>query len=129
MTKFIGPEILVNLSDKDFFNKISNLNNLDEILPPYVKKSVSDKDYCTIEIEGYPKIKIYIKEKEPYKKVIFSSKENPISFSLICFITPNNQNCQARLEIHAKMNVIMKKMIEKPIKKFLEILSQGITKI
>ena len=46
-----------------------------------------------------------------------------VPFSLDCFITEKGEQCQARLEINAELNMMMKMMVEKPLTQLLDVLA------
>ena len=71
-----------------------------------------------------------IAEKTEFSKISLRSTESQVAFSLDCFITPKNRTqCQARLEINAELNIMMKMMVEKPLTQFLDVLANKIQNI
>ena len=124
MSTFKGPEIVVeNLSSKQLYNKLSDLNNLKEIMPPEIENFESDTNSCSLKMKGMPKLKLFLSEKTPFSKIRLSATDSPVVFSLNCFIRDYGGKCQARLEVDAKLNMMMKMMVEKPITDFLNVLS------
>ena len=59
--KFKSPIVKSKLSCEEIFNKISNLNNLKEILPKEISEYNSTSDKCSFKIENLPKINLKIK--------------------------------------------------------------------
>ena len=124
MSTFKGPEIVVeNLSSEQLYNKLSDLNNLKEIMPPEIEDFESDTNSCSFKMKGMPKLKLFLSEKTPFSKIRLSATDSPVAFSLNCFITDYGEKCQARLEVDAELNMMMKMMVEKPITNFLNVLS------
>ena len=124
MTTFSGPEVLVeNLSAEELFNKLSDLNNLKEIMPSSIQHFKADTNNCSFKMKGMPALNLSLSEKIPYSKISLSASESPVSFSLDCHISENGEKCQARLEVNAELNLMMKMMVEKPITNFLNVLS------
>ena len=123
METFTSPEVIVNKSAEDFFNKISDLNNLQEIMPSQIENFNSTEETCSFEIQGMPKIELEICEKIKFSKVSLNAKNSPNPFKLNCFIKEKENQCQARLEINIEINMMMRMMIEKPLTQFLDILS------
>ena len=125
MTTFSGPELLVeNLSAEQLFYKLSDLNNLKEIMPSSIQDFKADTNNCSFKMKGMPALNLYLSEKTPYSKISLSASESPVSFSLDCHISENGEKCQARLEVNAELNLMMKMMVEKPITNFLNVLSE-----
>ena len=129
MTTFKGPEVLVNLSSTELFEKLSDLRNLKNIMPSEIKKFEANKESCMISMDGMPSINMEIREQVPYDKISLSSKDSPIKFTLICYIQEKGNECQARLEVNTDANMMIKMMIEKPINNFLNILSNQLQQL
>ena len=123
METFTSPEVIVNKSAENFFNKISDLNNLQKIMPSQIENFKSTKETCSFEIQGMPKIELEICEKIKFSKVSLNAKNSPNPFKLNCFIKEKETQCQARLEINIEINMMMRMMIEKPLTQFLDVLS------
>ena len=115
MTTFKGPEIIVeNLSAEELFNKLSNLENLKEIIPKDVDEfEIENEKTCSFKMKNMPKLHLEISDKIPFSKITLSAKSNLQDFSLICFIQEKEHQSQARLEIDANINPMMKMMVEK----------------
>tara|TARA_B000000565_G_C23649856_1_gene326163 strand:- start:116 stop:508 length:393 start_codon:yes stop_codon:yes gene_type:complete len=130
MATFSGPEVLVeNLTAEQLFNKLSNLTNLKEIIPSSIESFEASEDSCSFKMKGMPKLDLFISEKNPFSKISLSANGSPVSFSLDCFIRDCGEKCQARLEIYAELNMMMKMMVEKPINNFLNVLSEKLRTI
>ena len=123
MTTFKSPEVLVNISAEDLFNKISDLNNLKNIMPHEIEDFKSTKNTCSFKMSGMPELALKISEKIEFSKIILSATESTVAFSLTCFITDKDKQCQARLEVNAELNMMMSMMVEKPITQFLNVLA------
>ena len=125
MTTFSGPELLVeNLSAEQLFYKLSDLNNLKEIMPSSIQDFKADTNNCSFKMKGMPALNLSLSEKTPYSKISLSASESPVSFSLDCHISENGEKCQARLEVNAELNMMMKMMVEEQITNFLNVLSE-----
>ena len=125
MTTFSGPEVLIeNLSAEELFNKLSDLNNLKEIMPSSINNFKSDTNNCSFKMKGMPTLNLSLSEKTPFSKISLSASESPVSFSLDCHISENGEKCQARLEVNAELNMMMKMMVEEQITNFLNVLSE-----
>ena len=130
MATFSGPEVLVeNLTAEQLFNKLSNLTNLKEIIPSSIESFEASEDSCSFKMKGMPKLDLFISEKNPFSKISLSANGSSVSFSLDCFIRDCGEKCQARLEVYAELNMMMKMMVEKPINNFLNVLSEKLRTI
>ena len=126
MEIFKSPKVIVNKSAQELFNQIGDLNNLRKIMPPQIENFKSTETTCSFQINGMPEVMLKLTEKIQFSKISLTAIDSQIPFSLICFISDKGDQCQARLEINAKLNMMMKMMIEKPLTQFLNILSSKI---
>ncbi|MEC9209658.1 MAG: hypothetical protein VX762_04455 [Bacteroidota bacterium] len=126
MATFKSPEVIVNKSAEDFFNKIGDLNNLKAIMPSQIENYESTETTCSFKMQGMPKLALEIAEKTEFSKVSLTAKGSQIPFYLDCFITEKGEACQVRLEINAELNMMMKMMVEKPLTQFLNVLASKI---
>ena len=123
MATFTSPEVIVNRTAENFFAKIGDLNNLKEIIPSQIEDFESTTNTCSFKMKGMPKLYLEIGEKIEHSKISLTAKDSKVPFSLDCFITEKGKQCQARLEINAELNMMMKMMIEKPLTQFLDVLA------
>ena len=123
MTTFKSPEVIINRSAEDFFNKIGNLNNLKEIMPSSIEEFESTENTCSFKMKGMPSLNLELGEKTPFSKISLIAKDSQVPFSLDCIITEKGEKCQAILEINAELNMMMEMMVKKPLTEFLNVLA------
>lgn len=123
MTTFKSPEVIVNKSAEDLFNTIGDLNNLKNIMPSEIEDFQSTEETCSFKMQGMPRLGLKIAEKLEFSKISLTALDNQIPFSLDCFITAQGEKSQARLEINAELNMMMRMMAEKPLTKLLNVLA------
>ena len=129
MTNFNSPEVDVNLNAEALFNKLSNLNNLQSILPSQITDFESKEESCSFKMGGMPKITLVIAEKTPHCKIILQAENSQIPFSLECNISENGKKSKAILEVNAELNMMMKMMMQKPLTNFLNAAAKGLEKL
>tara|TARA_B100000945_G_scaffold316681_1_gene318060 strand:- start:1270 stop:1659 length:390 start_codon:yes stop_codon:yes gene_type:complete len=129
MATFKSPEVIVNRKAEDFFNKIGDLNNLKDIMPPQIEDFKSTETTCSFKMNGIPELTLEITEKIEFSKISLTAIESQVAFSLNCFITEKGEQCQARLEINAELNMMMQMMVEKPLTQFLDLLASKMQSI
>ena len=123
MATFKSPEVIVNKSAEALFNKIGDLNNLKDIMPSDIKDFKSTKTTCSFKMSGMPELALKISERTEFSRISLTATESQVAFSLDCFITDKGQQCQARLEVNAELNMMMSMMVEKPLTQFLDVLA------
>ena len=129
MSNFKSPEVDVNLSAEMLYTKLSNLNNLKDILPSEITDFQSTEDSCSFKMGGMPRITLMTVEKTPFSKIILQAENSQIPFSLECNISQNGKNCKAVLEINAELNMMMRMMLEKPLTNFLNAIAKSLSQI
>ena len=129
MSNFKSPEVKVNLSAEMLYAKLSNLNNLKDILPPEISDFQSTQDSCSFKMGGMPKITLVTAEKTPFSKIILQAENSQIPFSLECNISQNGENCKDVLEVNAELNMMMKMMLENPLTNFLNAIAKSLSQI
>ena len=129
MSNFKSPEVKVNLSAEMLYAKLSNLNNLKDILPSEITDFHSTEDSCSFKMGGMPKITLVIAEKTPFSKIVLQAENSQIPFSLECDISQNGENCKALLEVNAELNMMMRMMLEKPLTNFLNAIAKSLSQI
>ena len=128
MATFTSPEVIVNRSAEDFFIKIGDLNNLKEIMPSSITDFESTETTCSFKMKGMPTLNLELGKKTPFSKISLTAKGSQVPLSMECFITEKGDQCQARLEINAELNMMMKMMVEKPLTQFLDVLASKMEK-
>ena len=122
MIKFKSKEILLEKKSEYIFNKIIDLRNLKELVPPEVKNFASDKDNCHFNYKHFPEIKLTIYEKIKFSKVSLQSTKGLVPFTMSCNISEKDNKSVVFLEVNAELNIIFKKLAEKSVNKLLNAL-------
>ena len=129
MAIFKSPEVILNKKAEDFFNMISDLNNLKHVLPSQIEDFKSTETTCSFKMSGMPELAFEINEKIEFSKISLFAIDSHIPLYLNCFINERGEQCQARLEINAELNMMMQMMVEKPLMQFLDVLAKKIQNI
>ena len=129
MSNFKSPEAKVNLSAEMLYSKLSNLNNLKDILPSEITDFQSTEDSCSFKMGGMPKITLVIAEKTPFSKIVLQAENSQIPFSLECNISQNGEYCKTVFEVNAELNMMMRMMLEKPLTNFLNAIAKSLSQI
>lgn len=129
MVKFESDIKKANQNDETIFAFISNFNNFEDLIP---KDKISDwqstDDTCKFKVEGIGDAGLKIIDKEPHKTVKYSTDGKvPFNFHLWVQLKQVEENdTRIKLTIKADLNQMMKMMVSKHIKKFLNMLGDSI---
>ena len=76
MAIFKSPEIIINKKANDFFNMVSDLNNLKDIMPPQIEDFKSTETTCSFKMSGMPKLSLEITEKIAFSKISLTAVDS-----------------------------------------------------
>ena len=123
MTTIETDKVEINSSAEDIFKFLSDISNLEQLMPEQVANWESTGDECSFTIKGMGSIGMRIVEKIPISEVKIVSTKGALKFDLNCFIEKvNDDNCNTQLILEADLNPMMKMMVEKPLGNFFNLL-------
>lgn len=127
--KLETPVKKISASSSEVFAFLSDLNNLESMMPEQVINWKSDKDSCSFTIKGMSDMHLVIQDRLPDNKVVMASASNkPFSFTLSSIIGPEGDHSQVKLAFDGDVNPFLKMMIEKPLSNFFNLLLDGLEK-
>lgn len=129
MTKFESEIKQVNQSNEKIYKFISNFNNFESLIPQdKIKDWQSTEDTCKFSVEGIGDAGLRIVEKEDFTTVKYSTDGKvPFNFFLWIQLKQLAENdTRVKLTIKADLNPMMKMMVGKHVKKFLNMLGDAI---
>jgi len=134
VTKIESSVKNIPYSQEKVFNRLSDLNNLEEIKDKIpddkIKDLQFDTDTVSFEVSPVGRLAVQIIERDPYKCIKFETTTSPVPFNLWIQIVPvSEEECKIKLTAGLDINPIMKAMIQKPIEDGLEKLTDVLTQI
>lgn len=129
MTKFESDIKQVNHNDNKVFSFIANFNNFQHLIPQdKIQNWQSTEDSCRFSVDGIGEAGLKIVDKEPFKTVKYSTDGKvPFNFYLWVQLKKVDQaDTRIRLTLKADLNPMMKMMVGKQVKKFLNMLGDAI---
>jgi hypothetical protein len=125
-----SPKTNVPQTAEYIFNALSDIKNFEKLMPDNIAKfEVLSEDAFIFGLKGMPEIKLKMKEKTPFSKVILGAASDKLPFSLTALINDLGASCDVKLLFEGEFNPMMAMMIKGPIGKFIETLSQNMTKL
>lgn len=129
MTKFESEVKQVNHSNENVYKFISNFNNFESLIPQdKIKDWQSTEDTCKFSVEGIGDAGLKIVEKEEFTTVKYST-DGKVPFNFFLWIQLKQlteTDTRVKLTIKADLNPMMKMMVGKHVKKFLNMLGDAI---
>ena len=121
---------VINKSQKDFFEFLSDLNNFEQLMPENTDKFEVDGESFLFSLKGMPEIRLVVKEKQEFDKIILGAASSKLNFSLIVLIDEVSVNtCKSQLFFEGDFNPMMAMMVKKPLQKFIDTLTENSSKL
>ena len=121
---------VINKSQKDFFEYLTNLNNFEHLMPENNTKFEVDGESFIFGLKGMPEIRLVVKEKQEFDKIILGAASSKLDFSLIVNIDKVTENsCETQLLFEGDFNPMMAMMVKGPLQKFINTLIENASKL
>lgn len=120
-TEIVSKTGMIDKSDESIYNFISDLRNLDKIIPPDVENWTSEEKSCSFSAKGQF-ITLNIVDEEPHKTVKISGEHassKPFNF-WIQLKGIGDYKTAVRIVLRAKLNMFEKMAVKKPLQNGLD---------
>ncbi len=124
MMNLESKKTVINKSQKEFFEFLTNLNNFKQLMPENTEKFEVSGDSFLFGLKGMPEIRLVLKEKQEYNKIILGAASSKLSFTLTVIINESTATtCESQLLFEGDFNPMMAMMVKKPLQNFINTLS------
>jgi len=121
-----SKKTIINKSQKEFFEFLTDLNNFKQLMPENTDKFEVDGDSFIFSLKGMPEIRLVVKEKQEFDKIILGAASSKLSFSLTANIDAiTDTSCEAQLLFEGEFNAMMAMMVKSPLQKFIDTLTEN----
>jgi len=126
-----SPKVTVQNNAAYLFDSLCEVNNFEKLMPENIAKfEVTDADSFIFGLKGMPEIKLRIKDKTPNSKIVLGAASDKLPFTLTANIeTVSDSSSEVQLFFEGEFNAMMAMMIKGPITKFIETLSENMSKL
>jgi carbon monoxide dehydrogenase subunit G len=125
-----SPKTIVDRSQKNIFDFLSDLNNFKKLMPDSLETFDSDTDSFSFKLKGMPKIHLKIKERKPNGMILLDANGGKIEFELQCIIKElSTQQSEIQFFFEGSFNPLLKMMVKEPLQNFINILSKKTVEI
>ena len=124
-----GRKIIVNKSGAELVSMLNTPEGYRALMPDSLQSfEVRDQGF-KFSLKGMPEIALKIEEVTE-NQVTLKSASSSLDFALKGMMTPVNENqTEVQLLFEGKFNPFIKMMVEKPLKNFIDALTDNIEKI
>ena len=126
-----SDKVTVQKSQQELFDFLTNVSNYEQIMPESKEKfEVKSEDTFAFALKGMPEIALQIQETKEPEYIKLGSTSDKFDFSLDVEIASLGENqSEAQLFFHGKFNTMMAMMVKGPLKKFINTLSENLSRI
>ncbi len=126
-----SPKVTVEKSSEYIFNALTQVKEYEKLMPDSIAKfEVLDDQSFVFGLKGMPEIKLVLKEKTAFSKVVLGAASEKLPFTLVADLVELDVNkTEIQLQFDGDFNPMMAMMIKGPIGKFIETLAQNMGKL
>lgn len=126
-----SPKVTIQNNAAYLFKALCDVNNFEKLMPDSIAKfEVTDTDSFIFGLKGMPEIKLRIKDKTPNSKIVLGAASDKLPFTLTANIEEISESSAAiQLVFEGEFNAMMAMMVKGPITKFIETLSENMSKL
>jgi carbon monoxide dehydrogenase subunit G len=125
-----GTKVVVNKSQKETFEFLSDLKNFEQLMPASIEKFEVDGDSFIFGLKGMPEIRLVLKESTAFSNITLGAASSKLSFELVANIDEIDEaSSKVQLDFNGEFNMMMAMMVKKPLTNFIETLTDNLEKI
>ena len=122
-----GTKVTTQKSAKEVYTFFTELPNFENLMPENIEKFEVDGDSFVFGLKGMPEIRLVLKEKIEYSRIVLGAASSKLPFTLAANIEEVSENSSTvRLQFDGDFNPMMTMMIKKPLTKFVDTLTENI---
>lgn len=119
-----SKKVTINTSATELYKKLEKLENFRQAMPDSVTKFEADDTSFVFGMKGMPEVRLVIKDKKEPELISLEAASSKLDFTLACKIKALDENsCEAYFDFEGKFNPMLRMMVEKPLKNFIEALA------
>jgi hypothetical protein len=128
---FNSPPVTLNAPSQEVFNFLSNLDNMENLMPEQVINWQSNQKSCSFDIKGMTHIHLVLGELIESKLVtIDSGPDNPVDIQLRFEISDTAADkCTGNLILVAELNMMLQMMASTPLQNLVNIMATKLQEI
>ena len=122
-----GTKVTTQKSAKEVYTFFTELLNFENLMPENIEKFEVDGDSFVFGLKGMPEIRLVLKEKIEYSRIVLGAASSKLPFTLAANIEEVSENSSTvQLQFDGDFNQMMTMMIKKPLTKFVDTLTDNI---
>jgi hypothetical protein len=131
MTTFESAVKKIDTNEKDIFNTLSDLRNIEKIKEKIpqdkIKEVILEQDSISFVVDPIGSISLKIIEREPFRTIKFTAEKSPIDFLVWIQLKEITASETAlKVTLKADLNVMLKMVASKPLDQFVNMLAEAL---
>lgn len=145
--KYISEIKLISAPLAVVYDRLSNFKNIEQLFDPKQMEEIKKQypnapdikldnfqataDECSFSVSPIGTVGVQIVEREPSKMIkLAGSKSVPFQFSCWIQLVPVDEaSCKVKITLHAELNLMIKMVVNKHLKKGVDQIAEALTKI
>lgn len=124
-----SKEVQISKSADEFFALMEDLNNMKLLMPDSVERFEADENTFVFGLKGMPDVRLLVDEIRKPDLLKFKAASSKLDFTLSAHLKENADGASLRYSFEGKFNPMMKMMVEKPLTRFIEDLTESTAKL
>ncbi len=125
-----SKKVTANKSAEALYDQLRDFKNFSQLMPDSVQKFEADDQSFMFQMKGLPEVRVMVDEEKRPEFIRLRSASSKLNFTMTCFISELTENTsEAYFEFDGDFNMMMRMMVEKPLKNFLENLADKLSEI
>ena len=129
MVEFEGPKVTLGIAPSELNEKLQDLSNVGELLPPdSVKDSTADGNTCSFKVKGGVSIHLVRDASSLEGDMILKMNTvapTPVKFSLEVLASDHESGCTCFVRSEADLNPFTRMMVEPALKSLFKDMANG----
>jgi len=124
-----GNKVNVNKTAKELFDFLADFKNFEQLMPEEVQKFEADETSFLFGIKGMPDVRLIKKSEIEPSQIILKGASSKLPVELKADISENGDSSEIILTFNGDFNPMIKMMVQRPLKKFIETLTNNLEKL
>lgn len=128
-TRIEGKKVKIEKPCAEVYSFLANPANFKKVMPSDVSKFEADENSFVFGLKGMPEIRMVFSEKVENEKLVLKAASSKLDVSLNALFEDANGGTQAQLVFEGDFNPMLKMMVERPLKNFVEKLTEQLQQL
>ena len=125
-----SPAVVVGKNIDDLFSWLSDAYNFEHIMPDQVVSFKGEENRFKFGTKGLPEVDLNVIERTAPNRIVLEDSSGKIGFKLFADMkSVDESKSEVKMYFEGEFNPMMKMMVERPLKKFIEDLTDKLPSI